>query len=158
MTSTKMPNPFRKARYGTRPANAVPTNEAAVAVAVKASTMGQFTCTENRYPPSPANDFIVMTSPAGEGADHARDTEQQPGSPLDAPCTGVADHRHRTGGADDEQGCGDRLTRFHAEHVGEYGDGEDRSAASEEPERNSDQCRERERDDDQVGFHVNSSE
>lgn len=62
---------------------------------------------------------------ARERPGHARDTEEQPGLPSHPPRFGVTNHADGAGRAHDEEGRGDRFARWHAEHVGEDGDGED---------------------------------
>jgi len=76
---------------------------------------------------------------ADKGAARAQDTEDYPGAHPYTVSTQVGGHAHERGDADDDERGGRRAMRAHAEQVDQRGHGQDRPAAAEGAEAESDQ-------------------
>src|SRR5690606_17238584 len=85
--------------------------------------------------------------------DHARGAKDNAEFPPYSARPGMGDEAHRTGHSHDKERCGDGFARFYANHVGEDGNGEDRSAAAQKAQGYPDEHGERECDDE-FGRHT----
>ncbi len=86
---------------------------------------------------SPRDEAGEQSAPEGTG--HAGHAEHHTGPPLDAAGPCVRDRADRTGDAYHQQRGGDGLFRIHASHVGQQRDGQDRTAATEQAQGDTDQ-------------------
>ena len=79
--------------------------------------------------------------PAGVGAGHGRCAEERGDAPPHPAGPGVGDRADRTGHPDHQQRRGDGRLGVHAGHVGQQRDGQDRSPAAQQAQRDADEDR-----------------